>query len=376
MRLSDKDKRLLYFLAMFLIIVAAFFLGYQRLTDKTLNLHNDYTRLNATYSDLQIKSGKMEKYVADTAKYEEDFNETVKKYAAGNTQEYLIMFLSRAEEQTGIWFSQTSFNDASEIYVLGNYESTNPSSTGFKLNIDLKGYETIINLTYEATYDQLKSFIKYVEDYSERYSIEAVSFSYEKESKKLNGSIQLKQYALIGNRTFVNADIPSVSTGTDNIFDSSSFTGNNTAIKDSDGASIINDYDIYMLLGSSKADVDSVILGLKNDDSSVISVNSNKTEEVTITLTGKEGKYRVSYKTGNEQYPLANYDIGREFKPGTTMDMLIVSSKRNDATDLSGAKVNIVNETDKDLNCKIINDDEYSPRYILAKKQDNIKTYE
>lgn len=375
MKISERDKKLLYFLAIFVVLAAAFFFGYQKMTEKTLEYENKYIELNRTYNDLHIKSLKLEKYIADTIANKALYDNALEKFAAGNTQEYIIMFLAGVEDKTGLWLSQTSLNEPIAIYRLGEMASTNPSPTKYTLPSDLQGYKTTMSLTYDGTYDQVKAFVEYIENYKERYSIDSISFSYKMEEKKLNGTIQLSQYALIGSREFNNVTVPTVPTGTENIFSSSTFNGGMGSLEETGGARIIYDYDMYMILSPNTSDIDSVIMGIKDSEESVISNNSNKTENVTVKVTGTKGNYRVQYQIGDITYPAANYAMGVEYDPGNTLDLLIISSKRTGAEDLSGAKVTIINETDMVLNTKVVGDDEYSPRYISYDKQGNIKSY-
>ncbi len=375
MKLSDRDKKLLYLLAIAVIILLAFFFGYRNLTEATVATRRIYNEMNAEYMDLQAKYSRIEQYRADRQKYELLYEAMLAKYPAGYTQEYLIMFLANTEDKTGIWFSQASLTNTTQSYNFGMYSSSNPSSSRYKLDTDLQGYTTTISLTYEATYDEFKNFISYMEGYHEKYSINSISTTYKEEEKLVSGTLELTQYAIAGNREFSNVKVPAISIGTDNIFDSSTFSADNGSYDDTDGARIIYDYDLYMILNAETADVDSIIMGVKGDDKTMLTANSNKTEDVYIKITGEDGSYRIQYKVGTEQYPEANYDMGADFEPGNTLDLLVISNERADGKDLSGAKVTIENESDMRLNIKVVNDDQYNPRYTAYSVDGDVKTY-
>ncbi len=375
MKISERDKKLLYLLAIIVIIVLAFFFGFRNITSATEALNREYQEENRRYMDLKIKHSKIEKYRTDTEKYKLLYEAMMAQYPAGYTQEYLIMFLANTEDKTGIWFSQVGLAETSESYAFGRYSSSNPSSTGYKLQSNIAGYTTVISLSYEATYDEFKTFIEYMENYTDKYSIDSISCTYREEEGIVSGSLQLTQYAIAGDREFANVRVPAITIGTDNIFDSATFSAGDGSYDDTDGARIIYDYDMYMILSASTSDVDSIIMGVKNDDKTIISANSNKTEDVLIKVTGTEGSYRVWYTVGDKKYPAENYDMGADFAPGSTLDLLVISSERNDAKDTSGAKVTIQNETDMRLNIKVVNDDSYSPRYTAYSVDGDVKTY-
>lgn len=375
MKLSDRDKKLLYLLAIVGIILLAFFFGYRNITEATTEYEREYSVQNAKYTDLKVKHSKLAQYQADREKYELLYNAMLAEYPAGYTQEYLIMFLANTEDKTGIWFSQASLSETTQSYTFGRYNSSNPSDTRYKLDSDIEGYTTTISLTYEATYDEFKKFITYMENYHEKYSINSISCTYRDEEQTVSGTLEITQYAVVGNREFTNVKVPAIAVGTDNIFDSATFSAGNGSYDDTDGARIIYDYDLYMILSADTSDVDSIIMGIKNDDTTMITANSNKTEDVIIRITGEEGSYRIQYKIGDTQYPSANYDMGAEFTPGNTLDLLVISNERADSKDLSGAKVTIENESDMQLNIKVVNDDAYNPRYTAYSVNGEVKTY-
>ncbi|MBE5939261.1 MAG: hypothetical protein E7266_02590 [Lachnospiraceae bacterium] len=375
MKISDRDKKLLYLLGIVIIVFLSFYFGYRNIVNATDELSREYTTENAKYMDLQKKYSKLDSYTADTEKYKLLYDGILAEYPAGCTQEYIIMFLTNAERKTGLWFSQVNLQATENTYNFGKYNSSNPSDTRYKLATDMKGYETRVILTYEGTYEEFKAFIDYIEDFEETYSVDAVSCTYRNESRIVAGSITITQYAIVGEREFGNVSVPTIPVGTDNIFSSSTFSPGNGLYDETDGANIVYDYDMYMILSPETSDVDSVVMGIRYDDNTLLTTNSNKTEEVYIKVTGEAGSYRVQYKLGDKFYPAANYDLGAEYDPGNTLDLLVISSERIDAKDLSGAKVTIVNETDMKLNIKVVNEDEYSPRFTLYSKEGDISVY-
>ena len=143
------------------------------------------------------------------------------------------------------------------------------------------------------------------------------------------------------------------------------------------GNNIVTDYDYYIALDSFKSDADSVVIGPKGDSAATrISKNSSEREKVTITFSGKDGKYTVSYAIGDTVYPATNYESGVEFTPGSMLSLLVVGTDRDpEGEDINGADATIINNTDMKLYVKIVDDDE-NPRFKIREKSGEVVVYE
>ena len=110
-------------------------------------------------------------------------------------------------------------------------------------------------------------------------------------------------------------------------------------------------------------------------NASVITSNNNAVENVTMKFAGSDGKYTVSYRIGDKQYPAQNYQSGAEISPQGTLDLLIMSSQRVSDSDKSGVNLTLENESDMTLNVKVTNDDTTSPRVNISNKTGKIILY-
>ena len=285
---SDRDKKILYVLAMVIVFYLAYQFGYTKLVEKTDEYTNEYRERNAVYSDLSAKNAKLSVYKADTETYDEEYKEIMASYPAGSSTEELIIYIMKFEEETGLWFSSISLSGESAIYSFGNYSSTNPSDSAYIISSDYVGYQAPITLTYQCSYNQFKEFLDYLNDYQYRYTIDTVSCSYTDTTASENsdgtgtvtGSMQISQYYVTGSdRTYNDITLPSVRVGTSNIFASDTFESGVGAYDQTEGATILYNYDLYMILSASTSDMDSVLLGIRNDESSLISANKNVIED-------------------------------------------------------------------------------------------------
>ena len=378
LKISEKDKKLLLILLAFVILTCAYYLGYKNLTDLTQKYNQEASTLKKKQTDLVQKNSNREKFISDTNNYKNTYNLIFSNYSNGTSQDASLAFISKLEMITGSWIKSTTLSDTSMIYTFGNDNSTNPSASGLKVySTDMQGYKTTLTLTYEAKYDQWKNLIKFVNNYYSKNSIDSIAMSYNAVTGLVSGTMTLSTYAITGSQRPFTAPKIDSSTGTDNIFSSNAFDSSKSDLIDENGEYILSEYDYFILLNASTSDVDSCIIGKKDDASreSIISANSNTTEGVTVRVAGSVGNYTIQYKIGNTTYPAANYNNGVSFTPGNTLDLLIMSSSRVSNSDLSTIKLNIVNDSDMTLNVKVCNDDSKNPRVKYEGKAGSVNIY-
>lgn len=373
-KISEKELKILFIVAIAAIVALAFW-GNKRLSAGNEQTEAKISELNTRYDDLKSKNAQKKKYTSDTEKYTDMYANILKKYGNGLDQEHMIMTLKAAEEETGAWINQVTLAGVSSIYTFGNVTSTNPAYLGQKVYMsDLIGVNSVLNIGFEGTYDQIKDLIKYINTNESKAVINNVAMTYS--GAIVTGTMQLKLHGIVGSeREYADLVLKNVALGTDNIFNSSTFEN---SLGDADyGDKIKNDYDVFLMLNAKDSDMDSVSIGLRNDidGSKTLTENSNGIEKVSIRITGEKGAYRISYRIGNTAYPEDDYITGAEFTCGETLDLLIIGSKRIDTNDNAGAKLTIINSSDLVLNYKVINDDPVEPRFTLEKSTGLVMEY-
>ncbi len=376
--ISDRDKNLLLLLVALGILFGAYFLGYQNFNEKTEQYNQETVKLRAKFNDLLAKKNKEEDYRNESLTYKNTYNAVLAKYSSSTNQDGIIDFLSKVESITGSWLKSTTFTESDDIFDFGRITSTNPGNTGNKVyNTDMIGYKTTLTLSYEAKYDQWKSLLSFINNYYSKLTIDTISMSYNSTTDNVAGSMTLSLYAITGTQRAFTPPVFNLPTKTDNIFASKVFDSSAIGNVDDNGAYILSNYDYYLLLNSSTSSIDSCVMGRKDDTTqeSVISTNSNDIENVTVRFAGSNGQYTVQYKVGNITYPAANYASGQNFVPGTTLDLLVMSSARLSDNDKSGVSLSVVNDTDMMLNIKVSNDDINNPRFKIASKSGDVSIY-
>lgn len=377
--LSDSTKKALMVLVAALIMLAAYMLGYQKFAEKTAQYQAESEKLHIVQKDLIEKTQNRAKYEADTAEYKKIYNSVFANYSSSINQDDALEFLNKVEKITGAWIKGVTFSDASNIYTFGNVRSSNPSADGTAVySTDYQGYKTTLTISYEGQYSQWKQMINYINNYYSKNSIESISMSYNVEDGSVTGTASIATYAVTGSDRKHVSPTFSYPVGTDNIFNSSVFDSTRIDLTDTTGDYILSNYDYYILLNSADSDVDSCIIGKKNDMTreSVLTANSNGQLDVSVRFFGTAGSYKVQYQIGDKTYPLTNYDGGASFEPGNTLDMLIMSSPRIDSSDTGNINLTVTNDTDMPLNIKVCNDDTKSSRVKVTATKGDIMIYQ
>ena len=129
----------------------------------------------------------------------------------------------------------------------------------------------------------------------------------------------------------------------------------------------INDF--VMMIRSSLSELPTLTIGRANDETreSYIYSDNDKIEEVEISFDEASEKTYFKYKTSNSYYPKDTSSEGKEFKSKSEDIVLeIISEKRADTSDNSGINLKIINNTSKNIEIIIKDDDTSNPRVSVT----------
>lgn len=379
LNVSEKDKKILYVLASLGIFIISYFLIYIPLVEKSEIINDDIIKLERRFDDMNKKYKDRSNYIASAQTYKKEAAVILDGYKTGFSQPDSIMFVNELENSNDIWLRQVGLTDTVPLYSFGKITSSNPQLSGKKVyNTNMIGYKTNITLTYEVSYENLKEFLKFLNTYESKCSIENITMNYNANSSTVNGNMTISEYTITGeNREYLPKAIKSKKLGTDNIF-FSDLSPSGIDLDETNGAFVKQNYDIYLALDSIYTDEDSVVVGLRNDSANKarLSVNDNKFSELTIRVSGTPNAYKVSYKIGNITYPQKDYILGEDFQPGEGIEIYVMSTKRvTDKDDYTGVNVTIINETDIKTTVLVENDDENSPRFVTTAAEGDIDIF-
>ena len=220
LKVSERDKKLLIVLMAVLIMALAYFFGYSNLSAQVDELSTKKTSLETTKRDLKEKNDNKQKYINDTDKLSKACTVLIDKYDSTTSQPNAIEFFNKTEDVTGVWVKSLSLSPATVLYKFGQIASSNVNGTS-SYSSNLVGYKSSINISYEGDYSQWKDFVKYINTYASKSTIDSLTATYNDSTGVVSGTASISLYAIQGGDRKATEPKFNVKTGTDNIFSGS-----------------------------------------------------------------------------------------------------------------------------------------------------------
>lgn len=220
LKVSERDKKLLIVVMAVLIMALAYFFGYSNLSAQVDELSTKKTSLETTKRDLKEKNDNKQKYINDTDKLSKACTVLIDKYDSTTSQPNAIEFFNKTEDVTGVWVKSLSLSPATVLYKFGQIASSNVNGTSL-YSSNLVGYKSSINISYEGDYSQWKNFVKYINTYASKSTIDSLTATYNDSTGVVSGTASISLYAIQGGDRKATEPKFNVKTGTDNIFSGS-----------------------------------------------------------------------------------------------------------------------------------------------------------
>lgn len=220
LKISERDKKLLIVVMAVLIMALAYFFGYSNLSEQVDELSTKKTSLETTKRDLKEKNDNKQKYINDTDKLSKACTVLIDKYDSTTSQPNAIEFFNKTEDVTGVWVKSLSLSPATVLYKFGQIASSNVNGTS-SYSSNLVGYKSSINISYEGDYSQWKDFVKYINTYASKSTIDSLTATYNDSTGVVSGTASISLYAIQGGDRKATEPKFDVKTGTDNIFSGS-----------------------------------------------------------------------------------------------------------------------------------------------------------
>ena len=255
---------------------------------------------------------------------------------------------------------------------MSSEDSTNSSeATDSQLTIQ----QLKITITFTSTYENLKKFIKAIEDYERKLVITNIAIS-SKSDKEISGSFNLEFYSvpkLSGQDEEYLEWTLNDTYGKENLFGSGNATGAYAStIEEATSEKDVNDF--LVMVKSSTSELPTLTIGKAKDDlrETYLTADNEKIEEATITLSEVDGKLYYKYNTSKSYYPEGSSQ-GKEFTPKSENIVIeITSESRVNTSDNSGLKLTINNNTNRNVEVIIKNDDKSNPRVSTVSKGNTV----
>ncbi|MGE4282254.1 MAG: hypothetical protein AB7G87_00895 [Clostridia bacterium] len=399
MRLSDKDKKLLVLLLLIAVLALTYYYIYTPFAKRLNMLKAEVGKLEAEYSILRSKTVQKSRLEAKLKFTSFEVDKLSKILPPNIFQDEVILILKELSDTTGVKLEDLSFTETAPVILdenqkkpeyaqqkklleQGASQENKKANEGSKQIEDSTGIVMEVNVKYTAGYEQLKTFLDRVINFEQKISVSDISFLNGSENM-LSGNIKMSFYGFKDNTQEVPKWDSTVKNGKDNIFEpfegyigtiagsKAVESGGNRQDTQQKVANISSPGDFYLALSPSSHDVPTVILYKNGKINSTIYGDGNEAEKVELHLDYKDGKYLYKYKTSYEAFPKdeSKYE---EFKPYNQKYMIlnILAKNRLDDKDLSGANIDIYNNTPLKLIVKQSDDDRRPRTQISIKKGD------
>ena len=413
--MSERDKRLLIYLGAVVILAAAYFFVGSPYLDKIDALTSQKEELERELSQRQTAAANNAMYVQGINDSTYRIQKIMDMFPEDICDENSIMFTARTETAVPIWFNQVRFAEETQMMVNGGEvdsasdveaeamqeqidaaegESTQETSeeeieagsasTGSTGLDGLMWKCTDLSLSYETQYDGLQRFLEYMRDYEDRMVIKQIDMSYDENTGLVSGNVVIAQYAILGeDRTLPDAVTDVSSFGTPNIFLNANYGGTIIDLLMDSAADFVNVLmggvsegnldlfatDYFVKVNAVTDNTNGKTIGRADDvaETTYITSDENKKEEVTFNKSGQSGKYLVSYKVGGTQYTdeIEKAEDGKIY-------LRVISTQRLDAADAVAVSLRVVNKSDIPVVVNIEGDDSDNPRINILEKNGNV----
>lgn len=250
MKIKKTDLNLLIMVIGVLIAVAAYFFVFTSFNEKTAAVEGKNATLQTEVDELQKLADNKEMYISETARMNDEINETIDRFPAGIMPEDILMYVYSLENTESVYFTSIAMEqaqlvtvaDASADAATGDAvvedaavtEETSGDAVvatgGMKDTVFL--YTTPITYGFKSTYRSIKDIMAGIVEGQDRMNIQSITLSYDGETGCVTGTVATNAYTMSGTGKYYELlDITGVPTGVDDLFKSNPVlnihTGNN-----------------------------------------------------------------------------------------------------------------------------------------------------
>lgn len=261
----------------------------------------------------------------------------------------------------------------------GNTEDStsgeNTSDSGSEEEVNTEGNSTTseqlkVAINFSGTYESLKTFIASVQNYERKVVIPTITIASQSE-EELSGVMNLEFHAVPKlsdeDKDYLTWSLNNIY-GKEILFSSGEASGAYAqTIEEQSSEQDLNDF--VMMLKSPTSELPTVTIGKAKDDSreSYIYSDNDDIEAVEISFEEIDGSTYFKYKTTTSYYPRDNSLEGMEFVSKSVDIVLeILSENRVGTYDNSGINLKVINNTSKNVEVIVKNDDASNPRVAVT----------
>lgn len=255
MKVKKSDINLLIMLVGVLVAVISYFVVYKSFSDKTVVLSSENAALQTEVDELQKLADNKEFYISETARMNEEIQNTMARYPSEVRTEDQVMYTVNLENSNAIWVNNLAVEPTQLVQVsdpaaapatdavveeegavvddAATQQDAVVASGGLKDTVFL--YSSPFSISYKTTYRSAKDIVAGIVNSDKRMNISNITLAYDAETGCLSGTMDAAMFTMSGTgQEYEELNIPGVSLGTADFFKSGAVLNFNT---NADGAS-------------------------------------------------------------------------------------------------------------------------------------------
>ncbi|MCI7062907.1 MAG: hypothetical protein MR965_12050 [Lachnospiraceae bacterium] len=248
-KMSNRDKMMLFIFGAIIIVAAAYFLVFAKMTEKKNELETQNSTLTQEVSKLETMEAQRDEVLEDTRQTQIKVADVLGKFPAEVRTEDAIYDLNEMYESiSDVKILSENFNMNQLFYQQGavsdgtadsqtttdssstETEKTNPASVSaitsdtpatdvISAAADYTGYRSTVNVTFSATYNALKEVVDFIKKSPDRMTISDISATAGEDDDLLTCSMTVDMYAISGTgEIYESPNVSNGNTGVNNIF--------------------------------------------------------------------------------------------------------------------------------------------------------------
>jgi len=181
--ITDSEKKLLFIVLGIVLLVCAYFFGFTKLNEQAAAIEASNEQDEAEVTRLEGMVSKQAETQAETEQYKQNIEKIVAKYPVAVPQEKAIYLVQQFEDITLMDVDSIAFSMDNTVQ---NFSGDN-APVGKYANL---------GISYSASYNSFKDFLKYVTEQEDRTVVPTITANFDETTGLLKGNLNYKMYYL------------------------------------------------------------------------------------------------------------------------------------------------------------------------------------
>lgn len=217
MKFSKKEIGLLAGCLGVLLAVVSYSLIFIPFSDKANTLRSELNALREQEAQYMEMESNQTFYKEEIERLTEENNKLIAEFPAEIKPESEIMYVVELEQNVEIDIPSISYGTATPL--LGGGEEAEEGEEAEVVQDGMQAYLLPMNISYTASYDNLKNAITYTNEHQNRMYIDTLSASYDASTGFVSGGMTFNLYYITGtDKVYEEPIVPEMGIGVNNIF--------------------------------------------------------------------------------------------------------------------------------------------------------------